>query len=122
MTARQAYVSAVVRNYVRLPGTPLRASRGDRQLAAALYDRRIPLRVVYSAFVIAAARREIRSPDLPRHPAIRTLHFFLGAINEVLEEMPDISYVHYLAAKLKPLVVQKELALRAQPDGRGLRP
>lgn len=108
MTARQAYVNAVVKHYVRLPGTPLRASRGDRHLAGVLYDRRVPLRVVYAAFVLAAARRVIRPPDLPPFPAIRTLHFFMGAIEEVLEERTDDAYIQHLAAKIKPFVVQKE--------------
>ena len=112
MTARQAYVNAVVRNYVRLPGTPLRASRGDRRFAAVLYDRRIPLRVVYAAFVLAVARREVRSPSAPRHPAIRTLHFFGGAIDEILETQPDDNYIEHLAAKIKLLVAQKDAALR----------
>ena len=112
-TARQAYVNAVVKNYVRLPGTPLRASRGDRRFAGALYDRRVRLRVVYAAFVLATARREIRSPDLARHPAIRTLHFFVGAIDEVLETQPDDGYIDYLAAKIKPLVARKDVALSA---------
>lgn len=111
MTARQAYVNAVVANYVRLPGTPLRSSRGDRRFAGVLYDRRVPLRVVYAAFVLAVTRREIRAPDIPRHPAIRTLHFFMGAIDEVLETQPDDDYIDYLAAKIKPLVAEKDLAL-----------
>jgi len=110
-TARQAYINAVVANYVRLPGTPLRASRGDRQFAGVLYDRHIPLRVVYDAFVLAVTRREIRSPDLPRHPAIRTLHFFRGAIDEVLQGGTHGGYIQYLAAKIKPLVAQKEQEL-----------
>ena len=111
-TARQAYVNAVVKNYVRLPGTPLCASRGDRRFAGVLYDRCIPLRVVYAAFVLAAARREVRSPSVPAYPAIRTLHFFGGAIHEVLDTQPDDSYIEHLAAKIKPLVVQKDVALR----------
>ena len=61
--ARQSYVDSVVRNYLRLPGTPLRASRQDRRLAAALYDRRIPIRAVWAAFVIAATRWAIRTPQ-----------------------------------------------------------
>ena len=113
-TARQAYVNAVVTNYVRLPGTPLRASRGDRRFAGVLYDRCLPLRVVYAAFVLAVARREIRSPDLPRHRVIRTLHFFVGAIDEVLETQPGDGYIDYLAAKIKPLVAQKDLVLRSR--------
>ena len=112
MTARQAYVNAVVKNYVRLPGTPLRASRGDQRLAGVLYDRRIPLRVLYAAFVLAVARREVRSPSAPRCPPIRTLHYFGGAIDEILDTQPDDSYIDYLAAKIKPLVAQKDVALR----------
>jgi len=110
--ARQAYINAVVRNYVRLPGTPLRASRGDRQFARVLYERRVPLRLVYAAFGLAIARREIRSPTLPRLPAIRTLCFFQGTIDEVLETRLDPAYIDYLAAKIRPLVAQKERALR----------
>jgi hypothetical protein len=121
-SAQQAYVNAVVTNYVRLPGTPLRASRGDRHFAAVLYEQRVPLHVVYAAFVLAIARREIRSPSLPRLPAIRTLHFFQGAIDEVVETQPDPAYVRYLAAKIKPLVAEKELALRTAAQRSHLRP
>ena len=106
-TGRSAYITAVVSNYVRLPATPLRPSRADRRFAAVLYDRRVPLRVVYAAFVLAAARRELRAPDLPPHPAIRTLHFFEGAIDEVLNTPPDRGYIQYLAARLGPLVARK---------------
>ena len=121
-TARQAYVNAVVRNYVRLPGTPLRASRGDRQFARVLAEKRVPLRVVYAAFVLAIARREIRSPSLCRLPAIRTLRFFQGAIDEVGETPPDPAYIHYLAAKISPLVADKERALRTTAQPSQLRP
>ena len=110
-TARQAYVDAVVRNYVRLPGTPLRASRRDQQLAAALYDRGIPLPVVWAAFVLAAARWAIRSPQQRRLPAIRTLYYFLPAIDEVLDTSPEPGYVEHLASKLQSLVAEKDRLL-----------
>jgi hypothetical protein len=111
--ARQAYVNAVVNNYVRLPGTPLRPSRRDRKLASALHDRNIPLRVVWAAFVLAGARRAIRTPDQPQLEAIRTLYYFLPAIHEVLDTPPDPGYVHYLVAKLRPFVAEKEARLKA---------
>lgn len=114
--ARQAYVDAVVSNYVRLPGTPLRASRADRLFARLLHEHRVPLRVVFAAFVLATARREIRAASLPRLPAIRTLRFFKGAIDEVLQAGLDPAYVHYLAAKIKPLVAEKDAALRSGLD------
>jgi hypothetical protein len=114
--ARQAYVDAVVMNYVRLPGTPLRASRGDRHSALLLYEQRVPLHVVFAAFILAIARREIRSASLPRLPAIRTLRFFQGAIDEVLQDGLDPAYVRYLATKIKPLVAEKDAALRSNRD------
>ena len=110
---RQRYADAIVRNYVRLPGTPLRASRGDRRLAAVLYDRGIPLPLVWAAFVIAAARWAIRSPTQCKLPPIRTLTYFLPAIDEALAISPDPGYVEYLAAKLRSLVAEKERLLAA---------
>jgi hypothetical protein len=115
-SARQVYVDAVVTNYVRLPGTPLRASRQDRLFARMLYEMRVPLCVVYAAFVLAIARREVRSASQPRLPAIRTLRFFQGAIKEVGQTQLDPTYVQYLAAKIKPLVADKDAALRSRHD------
>jgi hypothetical protein len=115
---RQRYVDAIVRHYVRLPGTPLHASRGDRRLAAALYDRGIPLAVVWAASVMAAARWAIRSPTQRRLPPIRTLHYFLPAIEEVLGTSPDPGYVAYLAGKLQSLVAEKDRLLAATTSAR----
>ena len=112
MTAdRQAYVNAVVSNYIRLPGTPLRASRRDRSLAAALYDRRIPLPVVWAALVIASARWALRAPQQRRLETIRTLYYFLPAIDEIRALSPDPGYVQYIAAKLRPFVAKKQRLL-----------
>jgi hypothetical protein len=108
---RQLYADAVLKNYIRLPGTPLRASRRDRLLAAALYDRGIPLPVVWAAFVIAAARWAIRSPQQRKLAAIRTLYYFVPAIDEVLDTPPDPGYVEYLASKLQSLVAEKDRRL-----------
>jgi hypothetical protein len=110
-TARRAYVDAVVKHFVRLPGTPFRASRRDRQLAAALYDRRVPLQLVWAALVIAAARWAIRGPQQRKLDSIRTLYYFLPAIDEVLHTAPESGYVQYLAGKLRPFVAEKERLL-----------
>ena len=114
--ARRRYVDAVIANYLRLPGTPLRASRSDRRLAAALHDRGVLLRTVYAAFVLAASRRCLRSPAQHRLDSIRTLYYFLGAIEEVLDADPplDPTYVACLAERLRPLVEEKEILLRTR--------
>ena len=114
--SRQLYVDRVVASYLRLPGTPFRASRRDRRLAAALCDRGVPLRVVWAAFVIAAARWAIRGPQQRKLDKIRTLYYFLPAVDEVLDISPEPGYVQYLAAKLRPFVAEKERLLASLGD------
>ena len=81
-------------------------------------DARIPaVQVeVVSAFAVgmdecalAAARRTLRSG--PPLAPVRTLHYFLPAIEEVLELPPDPGYVDYLAAKLMPFASKKSALL-----------
>lgn len=115
LCTRQRYVDAVVSNYLRLPGTPLRASRRDRRLAAALHDRGIPLPVVWAAFVMAGVRWALRSPQQRRLDPIRTLYYFVTAIDEVLNTAPEPDYIKYLAAKLQPFVKDKEARLASSP-------
>jgi hypothetical protein len=101
----RVYIEAVLATYISLPGTPPRPSRQDRRLARELCRRGLPLRSVRAALLLAAARRTLRSG--PPLPPVRTLHYFLPAIDEVLGEPPDPAYLEYLAAKLKPFASQK---------------
>lgn len=64
---------------------------------------------------MAAARWAIRSPTQPSLPPIRTLSYFLPAIDEVLTLSPERGYVDYLAAKLQSLIAKKERLLAAEP-------
>jgi hypothetical protein len=93
------YLEAVLGAYNALPGTPDRSSRSDRRLARELCRRGVPLRVVRNALILAAARRTIRSG--PPLPPVRTLYYFLPAIDEVLHHPLDPDYVDYLAVRLK---------------------
>lgn len=104
---KRRYVQAVLDLYVSLPGTPARASRRDRGVAAALYDQGTPEPVVRAALLLAAARRTLRSPEAPPLPSVRTLFYFLPAIEEVRELPPDPDYVAYLEAKLRLLMAAK---------------
>ena len=115
---RGRYVNAVINNYLRLPGTPLRASRNDRQLAAELHDQGVPLRVVYAAFVLVGVRHSQRSSAQRRLDPIRTLHYFLGAVEEALHTEPplDPGYVAYLAEKLRPRVAEKDALLQSRSE------
>ncbi len=106
-TNGRAYIQAVLKEYVWLPGTPHKASRQDRRLASSLYAQAVPLAVVRTALLLAAARRTLRSPHRCPLPPIRTLHYFLPVIEEVLATPPDPGYVDYLAGKLHPHAQRK---------------
>jgi hypothetical protein len=110
----RAYIQAVLKEYVWLPGTPHKASRQDRRLASSLYQQAVPLAVVRAALLLAAARRALRSPHLCPLPPIRTLHYFLPAIEEVLATPPDPGYIEYLTAKLHPLAQRKAETVSSQ--------
>jgi hypothetical protein len=112
----RAYVQAVLKEYVWLPGTPPRASRQDRRLAGALCEQAVPLAVVRAALLLAAARRTLRSAGLCPLPPIRTLHYFLPVIEEVLATPPDPGYVEYLAGKLHPFAQRKAEVGSIQPS------
>jgi len=95
-------IERLLRLYLALPHTPSRASRYDRRLALELRQRRISWEVVETALLLAMARRCLRDPALAPLPPIRSLHYFLPVIEEVLsmEMAPD--YVRYLKQKLGP--------------------
>jgi hypothetical protein len=103
------YLEALLETYISLPGTPVRPSRQDRRLARDLCRRGVPLKTARTALLLAAARRTLRSG--PPLPPVRTLHYFLPAIEEVLELPPDPGYVEYLAAKLRPFASKKSSLL-----------
>lgn len=110
------YLDAVLGTYSSLPGTPPRPSRQDRRLARDLCRRGVPLRAVRTALLLAAARRTFRSG--PPLPPVRTLYYFLPALEEVLTLPPEPGYLEYLAAKLQPLLAEKNRLLppeAAQP-------
>jgi hypothetical protein len=73
---------------------------------------------VWAAFVVAAARWAIRSPQQRRLEVIRTLYYFIPAIDEVLDSSPTSDYVDYLAGKLRALVAEKERLLAAATTSR----
>jgi hypothetical protein len=94
------YVQAVIELYVSLPGTPARASRGDRRLARTLCERHVPVSLVRAALVLAVARRTLRSPAAAPLGPVRTLHYFLPVIEELTAIPVDPAYVEHLAARI----------------------
>jgi hypothetical protein len=91
----RAYVRAVIDTYVRLPTTPARARREDRRLAAELHTRGVPFEVVETALLLGAVRKA-RPPTETPTTVIRSLHYFLPVIEELLRDPPSAPYVDYL--------------------------
>jgi hypothetical protein len=102
-SGREEYVPLVVEAYRTTPGTCGHLRRPDRLLAIQLYDRGIPLDTVENALVLAAVRRLIRPANAPPLAIVRSLAYFLPAVDEVLETEIGEEYFQYARQKLKQL-------------------
>ena len=101
--SQEQYVRRLLGNYQTTPTVAGHVRRADRQIAAKLYHRGVPLTLVEAAFSLAAVRRIFRDPkEPPLHP-IRSLHYFLPVLDELLLDPPDPDYVRYLDWKLADL-------------------
>jgi hypothetical protein len=98
--ARLQYVREVLRLYTSTPGVLGRVRRADRILAGQLFDRAVPLYAVEHAFVLAAARRILHNAFSAPMPTVRSLHYFQGTIQEVLERPPGYREINLLREKL----------------------
>ena len=99
MKPQAHYVTRVLDQYVKLPGTLQRVLRNDRRTALALYRRGVGLDVVENAFVLALARRTFRTNPDPLDP-IRCLEYFVPTVDELIQEPPLPAYLEYLKNKL----------------------
>jgi hypothetical protein len=100
----KSYVAHLLEMYRNTPGTLGRVRREDRRLAIELYARGIPLIAVEGAFLLATARRCLRTPDATPLAPVRSLHYYLPVIDEVLANpLPD-GYIDYLKAKLRKVL------------------
>jgi hypothetical protein len=94
------YVDKLLELYLALPNTPSRTSRSDRQLAYTLYQQNVSLDIVEAALLLGSARRIFRDPTYPPLGPIRSLHYFLPLIQEVIATHPQNDYLRYLRYKL----------------------
>lgn len=97
---KQDYIRNVLAAYRRTPGTTGVVRRNDRLLAAALYDRGVPLIAVENALVLTASRRIIRSPEAPPLQPVRSLYYLLPILDEVLQVRVSQDYYRYLQFKI----------------------
>ena len=102
LTDLKTYQQAVIALYLRLPDTPRRLSRFDLRLLDQLWQRQIPLTLIETAFLLASVRRTARRPDaIPLGP-IRSLHYFLPVVEELLHTPlhHGNAYLAYLRSKV----------------------
>jgi hypothetical protein len=100
MDGQKEYVRQVLEAYRKTPGTMGTVRRADRLLAAQLYQRGLSLKVIENALVLAATRRLIRPSEAPPLGTIRSLAYFLPAIEEVLASRVSPKYFEYLRYRL----------------------
>lgn len=98
--AKKNYIRKVLDAYRRTHGTTGAVRPNDRLLAAALYDRGVPATTVENALVLAASRRIFRPPDAVPLQPIRSLHYLLPVINEVLQLRISQDYFRYLQFRI----------------------
>ena len=94
--AKKDYIRKLLDAYRRTPGTTGVVRRNDRLLAAALYDRGVSVTAVENALTLAASRRIFRPPDAVPLQPIRSLHYLLPVIDEVLQLRISQDYFRYL--------------------------
>ena len=112
---QKAYVQKVLKLYQRLPGTPARPRRADRQLAAELHRRGVRLDIVETALRLATARRNARPPDADPLPPVRSLHYFLPVIDEMPPGPTPNGYLDYLRDKVPDQPPATETVAQPKP-------
>lgn len=98
---RERYVQAVLDLYRTVPGVLGRVRRADRDLAGRIHDDGVPLYTIRTAFVLAAGRRLKHNAFAMPLPPIRSLHYFLPVLREVLERPPGYRDIEQMLETLR---------------------
>lgn len=96
----ETYRQTLVDLSLHLPDTPYRLSRHDLRLVQQLWERQISPTTVETAFLLASVRRAARPPDATPLGPIRSLHYFLPLIEELVANPVPESYFTYLRSKV----------------------
>jgi hypothetical protein len=98
--SREDYVCRLLEAYRKTPTTVGQVRRADRLLAAKLYDEGIPLAAAVNALLLGAARRLLRPEDDPPLAPVRSLYYFRGIVDEVMNTTTSEDYFDYLRMKI----------------------
>lgn len=97
---RDAYIRQVLALYVSLPDTPDQPRRADHDIAGHLYTGHVGADTIEAALLLATARRCRRPPEAPRLAPVRSLAYYLPAIEEILANPLPRGYLEYLRSKI----------------------
>ena len=97
---KKDYVRRILEAYRRTPGTTGVVRLNDRLLAADLYDRGVLVTDVENALLLAASRRIFRHPDAAVLQPIRSLHYLIPIIDEVIHLHVSQDYFRYLRFRI----------------------
>jgi hypothetical protein len=103
------YLSAVLKLYLELPETPLRAGPNDRKTAIELHQRGVTLLTVEAALFLVSLRRLGRPLDYPPLSPIRSLAYFKPTVEELLCNPIPEGYLDYLRRKVRLLGGQRQV-------------
>ena len=118
-TERNSFVRAVLDLYLGLPhAAARRPSPHDRRLADALFDRGVPFELIQAALLLTILRRAQRPLDAPSLPPVRSLHYFVPLIDELLDSPPHPDYLRYLQARIRLILDRSVGHSTTVPDGR----
>lgn len=99
---KETYIQRLLQRYRETPTTAGHIRPADRQLARRLFQRGVPLSLIEAALSLGAARRIFRPPSATPLNPVRSLHYFLPILEELVAQPPDPAYIDYLNAKLRP--------------------
>jgi len=94
VSERSAYLAAIIRLYLELPGAPRHASRSDWAVAATLWARAVPLDTLARVFKLATLRR--LRPGEPLEP-VHSLAYYRRVFDHLTPEALDPGYLDYVA-------------------------
>ena len=99
-----AYVRAVITCYRRVIGAGVRARPGDHRLAADFHRRGVPFAIVEMALLLATARRRARPSTAPPLSPVRSLHYYLPVVEELLQSPPPDVYLEHLRQSVGEMI------------------
>lgn len=101
LCSRQRYAAEVIQLYRSTPSVLGHVRQADRDLALRFFDDGVPLYAVRNALLLGAARRVLHNGFSTPMPPVRSLHYFVPILREVMERSPGYRELEQLALQLR---------------------